>query len=85
LRIISEPVKGAWIFLDGDSTGLVTDTTIHGIPEGRHMVKLVKAGWHMQGYEPWEVPIDAGTTKEITIMLFPGSPSKESISDIPEF
>jgi len=81
LRIISEPT-GAWIFLDGDSTGLVTDTTIHGIPEGQHTVKLVKEGYQ----ERVElVVIRPGRTEVIYLRLTPLSPPEESISDIPEF
>jgi len=80
LRIVSEPVKGAWIFLDGDSTGLVTDTTIHGIPAGMHSIKLAKAGWHMDDNRPVNVIVSAGTTTEIKIILLQGSPPKKEIS-----
>jgi hypothetical protein len=82
LRIVSVPVKGAWIFLDGDSTGLVTDTTIHGIPAGRHKVKVVKAGWHMLMDEPEPARVYPGSTTEVIIPLLQGSPPKESISEL---
>ncbi|MFQ6002935.1 MAG: clostripain-related cysteine peptidase [Candidatus Zixiibacteriota bacterium] len=61
LRIVSSPVKGAWIFLDGDSTGLKTDTTIHGIPEGEHRVKLTKEGYWDREYRAY---VFAGDTTE---------------------
>jgi hypothetical protein len=81
LRVVSYPVKGAWIFLDGDSTGFVTDTTIHGIPEGIHVVRLVKAGYKdaVQG----NIAVFAGQTREVILWLFAHpSPPKESISEL---
>lgn len=64
LRIVSWPVKGAWIFIDGDSTGLVTDTIIHRVPAGYRRVKLTK-----EGYKDYEQTVRAiaGDTTEYTL------------------
>jgi hypothetical protein len=83
LRIVSEPSKGAWIFLDGDSTGLVTDTTIHGITEGEHNVTLAKGACRWSG-PPVTVVIKTGQTTERVIGFLCPSSEKESIYDISE-
>ena len=44
LSIPSTP-SGANIFLDGDSTGLVTPATIPNLPQGQHTVLLKKTGY----------------------------------------
>jgi hypothetical protein len=80
LRVVSEPVKGAWIFLDGDSTGFVTDTTIHGIPAGQHKVRLVKAGY--DDSERHGIMVFAGQIREVIIPFGPPSSPKESISEL---
>lgn len=54
LWIISHPVKGASIFLDGEYTGFETDAIIHGIQAGIHNVKLTK-----EGYEDYEHRVEA--------------------------
>jgi hypothetical protein len=80
IRVTSDPT-GAWIFLDGDSTGLVTDTTIHGVPTGYHTVKLVK-----DGYNEWVwrmVFVQANSTTVLPCAkLIPLSPPRESISEL---
>jgi hypothetical protein len=82
LRIVSEPVKGARIFLDGQDTGLETDTTIHGIPVSPHLhtIKLVKAGYREV---EWKVMVEeAGTTKVVIIPFGYPSLSRESLSEL---
>jgi len=76
LRIVSEPVKGASIYLNGEPTGLVTDTTIHKLPAGVYLVKLVKEGYKDAIKGPLEVV--AGTTRDVMIGLIPLSPPTES-------
>ena len=80
IQVISDPTS-AWIFLDGDSTGLMTNTTIHGILAGWHTVKVVK-----EGYKEAEdqALVIAGQTVTSSFKLFPLSPPRESISDISE-
>jgi hypothetical protein len=70
LRVVSEPVKGARIFLDGQDTGLETDTTIHGIPIGEHKVKLTKSGYKDTVKY---VYIRSGSTTVVTFGLIPNS------------
>jgi len=62
LWIISHPVKGASIFLDGEYTGFETDAIIDGIPAGLHTVKLTK-----EGYEDFErfATVSPGDTTEV--------------------
>ena len=79
LRVTSEPVKGASIYLDGDSTGLVTDTTIHRIREGWHTVKVVIEGYHEAEDQALVIP---GQIRTISFWLIPLSPPRESISDL---
>jgi hypothetical protein len=76
LRIVSYPVKGARIFLDGQDTGLETDTTIHGIPEGTHLVMLTKAG--CQDSDQHEFYVFAGLTQE-KVIAYQCKPLTESI------
>jgi hypothetical protein len=79
LRIVSYPIKGGRIFLNGQDTGLETDTTIHGLLPGSYSVKLVKTGCKDGNGQIFVV---AKETKELRIPLLPGSPSKESISEL---
>ncbi len=64
LLIRSHPVKGASIYLDLEDTGLVTDATINGIPDGDHTIMLFKTGYYPAG--PYAVQVHAGETREYT-------------------
>jgi hypothetical protein len=80
LQILTYPVEGARIFLDGQDTGLETNTTIHGIPEGDHTIKVVKTGYKEEVRS--SVYIIAGSTKVLIIHLYPLSSLRESISEL---
>ena len=60
LWIISFPVKGATIYLDGEYTDFKTDAIIHGIPAGVYTVKLVKEGYTTREYT--NIPVFVGET-----------------------
>jgi hypothetical protein len=64
LLIRSHPVKGASIHLDLEDTGLMTDATINGIPDGDHTIMLFKIGYKPTG--PFAVQVHAGETGEYT-------------------
>jgi len=63
----STPV-GAEIYLDGNDTGNTTNTTMSGIPQGNHTIKLV-----LTGYDDYEqsVIVQEGQTAEIAATLTP--------------
>ena len=67
LRIVTLPVKGASIYLDGEDTGFVTDTTIHGIPADDYILMLFKSGYNPGG--PHIVIVEAGDTAEYTFVF----------------
>jgi hypothetical protein len=67
LRIVTWPVKGASIVLDGEDTGFVTDTTIHGIPADDYILMLFKSGYKPGG--PHFVRVEAGETREYTFVF----------------
>ncbi len=78
LRICSSPVKGARIFIDGEDTGLETDTTIHGLLPDWYLVKVVKEGYpekerHLQ--------VISGTVEPHTFILYGGAPRAFSPSE----
>ena len=62
LRIVTYPVKGVSIILDGEDTGFVTDTTIHEIPADRYTLMLFKSGYKPAG--PHFVRVEAGEIRE---------------------
>jgi hypothetical protein len=65
IKVKSVPT-GAAIWLDGQSTGKTTNTTLHDVPAGPHQIKLVK-----ERYQDWEdtVTVTKNTTKTVNATL----------------
>lgn len=67
LRVLSD-IPGAEIFVDGSTTGLLTDTTLTHIPVGKVTVSIQKAGY--QPNPPFEiVDVHSGDSPEIHFQL----------------
>ncbi len=65
IAVISTPT-GAMIYLDGDSTGSVTNDTINDLDPGDHTVRLV-----LDGYVDWDstVSVTADITSDVSVVL----------------
>jgi formylglycine-generating enzyme required for sulfatase activity len=65
IQVESTPA-GAKIYLDGNDTGHTTNTTINGIPQGNHAIKLALTGYND---DEQSVMVQAGQTANITATL----------------
>jgi len=79
IHIESTPV-GARVYRNGADTGLVTDTTLSGVPVGSQTIKLT-----LDGYKDYEQPVEvaSGQTAEIKAVLVPAGIMEPEMVHIP--